>query len=492
MIDIENVNFTYNQEQGKNREGALHDFSLKVQQGECILICGESGCGKTTVTRLINGLIPHYYEGQLSGKINICGQDNQDTPIERISRNVGSIFQNPRSQFFCVDTTSEIAFSCENQGIEEARILKRIDDVSRAMSIENLLGRNIFNLSGGEKQKIACAGVAASLPEIIVMDEPTSNLDLYAISDLAEIVKEWKKEKKTIVIAEHRLSWLNGICDRVIHMTDGRIKKEYSGAEFFSMSKECLNNKGLRDVRNELKDSYMTFPKGLHYIGDSRYEVNQESRRNAYTDIKCESDMHSKSSISLESFSYSYGKKKAFELCDMSIPMNSIVAVVGRNGAGKSTFSKCLCGLMKDFKGKTFIDEKKYSRKNIKKISYIVMQDVNHQLFAEDVEDEVSIGMPQENQDRVDEVLKKLELNELKECHPMSLSGGQKQRVAIASAILADKKIFVFDEPTSGLDYKKMKQTAQLFRSVQEGKIIFIVTHDMELIENCCDYVLRL
>ena len=475
MIDIRNVNFSYNE----RNEGALKNFSMHIEKGECVLICGRSGCGKTTVTRLVNGLIPHYYEGNLTGEVHVCGQDNIGTPVEKISRHVGSVFQNPRSQFFCVDTISEIAFGCENQGLDRNVIMQRVNDVSRSMKIEDLLGRNIFNLSGGEKQKIACAGVAAGIPEVIVMDEPTSNLDLYAIDDLAGIVKAWKNMGITILIAEHRLAWLKGICDRVIFMEDGCICHEYVGADFFSLAENTLGDMGLRSVGDDMRRRYMSLPVGLHYI-ENGHTVSDDGIKSVPG-----------SELGLLDFSFSYGKRKIFEIHDMRIPFNSIVAVIGKNGVGKSTFSRSLCGLTKGCKGDVMLDGEKYSVRKRRKISYMVMQDVNHQLFAEDVEEEAALGVADENQNMVDKVLEELELSEYRQFHPMSLSGGQKQRVAIASAILADKKLIVLDEPTSGLDHRGMQQTAGLLKSVKKERILFVVTHDMELIESCCDYVLR-
>ena len=469
MIDIRSVDFTYN---GRDK-AALRNFSLQIQKGECVLLCGGSGCGKTSVTRLVNGLIPHYYEGSLTGRVYVNGQNNIDTPVEKISGYVGSVFQNPRSQFFCVDTTSEIAFGCENRGMDVDLIMSRVDEVSRAMNIQDLLGRNIFNLSGGEKQKIACAGIAAGMPDVIVMDEPTSNLDLYAIEELAEIVRSWKKAGRTLVIAEHRLSWLRNICDRVVYMEQGQVTGDYSSAEFFDMPDSVLNDMGLRTGRGDIDAGYMACHKGFHYIGDER-------------DISDMSEM-----MEISGLSYSYGKRDAFALSHVEIPVGSIVAVAGRNGAGKSTFARCISGLMKGYKGSVSIDGRKCSRRDLRKLSYMVMQDVNHQLFADDVEDEVTIGMAGDNKALVDDVLKRLDIGELREVHPMSLSGGQKQRVAIASAILADKKLIVFDEPTSGLDHCGMQQTARLLKSVKNGRILFVITHDMELIDHCCDYILK-
>ena len=198
---FKNVSFRY-----KNGDaGALNGLDLAVNEGECELLCGSSGCGKTTVTRLLNGLIPHYYEGELAGGVTVSGRSVSDTAIEDLAGTVGSVFQNPRSQFFCVDTTAEIAFGCENMGLPEDEIRGRISHTVADMRIEKLLDRSIFNLSGGEKQKIACAGVSAMQPQLIVLDEPTSNLDLDAIAELRGIIRHWKEQGKTVVIAEHRL-----------------------------------------------------------------------------------------------------------------------------------------------------------------------------------------------------------------------------------------------------------------------------------------------
>ncbi|MCM1053999.1 MAG: ATP-binding cassette domain-containing protein [Bacteroides sp.] len=168
------------------------------------------------------------------------------------------------------------------------------------------------------------------------------------------------------------------------------------------------------------------------------------------------------------------------------------MAVIGHNGAGKSTFSAALCGLKKGFKGSVTADRKKYSSKNMLKLSYMVMQDVNHQLFSESVAEEIALGTTEENGTKVEELLKQLELSGFKDRHPMSLSGGQKQRTAIASAMMSDRPILILDEPTSGLDYKRMLETARLIQTASREKTVFVVTHDTELIERCCTHILHI
>lgn len=454
MIQLENVNFTYN----NSDKGALKDVSITIGSGECVLLCGESGCGKTTITRMLNGLIPHFYEGEMQGKVTVCGMDVQKEEIYNISQKVGSVFQNPRSQFFCMDTTSEIAFGCENLGLPEKEIRERMNVVADQLEMDLLLDRDIFQLSGGEKQRVACASVSAMMPEVFVLDEPTSNLDIKSIEKLKQVLSFWKDQGKTIVIAEHRLNWLQEVCDRVIYLKDGKVEWDFSMNEFMQFSPAQRKELGLRTMENvaeKFEKEEISIKKGIECID----------------------------------YQFSYDQELVFDIDNFTIPQNEIVAITGLNGAGKTTFVRCLCGLEKKFKGTTVLDGKKYKNKEMLKQCYMVMQDVNHQLFCETVEDEISLGVEDRPEEDKNDVMEQLGVSAFRQRHPMSLSGGQKQRVAIVSAILAEKEILIFDEPTSGLDYRHMIQTAECFKQLKSmGKSVLIISHDWELINKCCTY----
>lgn len=461
MIEMKNVCFTY---AGERTEGGIKDVSLTVARGEAVLLCGCSGCGKTTLTRLMNGLIPHYYEGELSGSVTVSGGIVSDTPLYDMAKSVGSVFQNPCSQFFNVDTDSELAFACENLGMPEQEVRDRVRYTVSELALEPLLGRSIFELSGGEKQKIACGSVSALKPDIIVLDEPTSNLDAEGIRTLKAVIKQWKNEGKTIVIAEHRLHFMEGIADRVLYMKNGSIAEEYKGMEFFEQPLSFYADRGLR-IPNLTLLSRMQ-------------EESQDG--NGYCILK---NMY---------YNYKDGKT-VLDIPKLFLPTGKATAVIGKNGAGKTTLMKSICGLLKHDKGVLELNGKRYRAKKRLSVCYQVMQDVNHQLFTESVLDEVLLSMKQEDEQKAEEILKKLDLLELKELHPISLSGGQKQRVAIASAFAADRELFVFDEPTSGLDFWHMKQVADHIKALTaKGKTVFIVTHDPEFIMACCDHILHL
>lgn len=460
MIELKNVCFTY---AGERADGGIKDVSLTVSKGEVVLLCGCSGCGKTTLTRLINGLIPHYYEGEISGSVTVSGCPVADTPLYDMARSVGSVFQNPRSQFFNVDTDSELAFACENLGMPEQEVRSRVRRVVDELSLTPLLERSIFELSGGEKQKIACGSVGALEPDIVVLDEPTSNLDAEGINTLKNIIRHWKTEGRTIIIAEHRLYFMAGIADRVIYMENGTISEEYSGTEFFGQPFSFYTDRGLR-VPN------------LDCLRQPRKEYPEVDDYYILENIR-------------------YGYKKSDIILDISgarLPVGRATAVIGRNGAGKTTLMRSICGLLKHDKGILIRNGSRLKAKKRLSVCYLVMQDVNHQLFTESVLDEVLLSMKQEDTVKAEAILDSLNLLDFKDMHPMSLSGGQKQRVAIASALAADAEILIFDEPTSGLDYLHMKQVAEnIGKLAAKGKTVIIVTHDPEFILTCCSHIMH-
>lgn len=461
MIEINKVSFFYGEED--SIDNGVRDVSLSIQTGECVVLCGKSGCGKTTLTRLVNGLIPHFYEGKLTGSVTIDGVNVTGQHLSKTARKVGSVFQNPRSQFFNVDTTSELAFGCENLGLSTGEIWRRVEDAAVSFDVDGLMNRSIFELSGGEKQRIACASVYAVHPDVFVLDEPSSNLDAPSVEKLRQILEKLKAEGKTIVISEHRLHYLAALADRFIYMQKGRIADIFRPDEMKAWSGEAFEQKGLRCLSLEiLGKRRLCFP-------------NQSSEALSIRDLECK-----------------YHGKTVLHIPQLSIPKGEILAVVGHNGAGKSTFAGCLCGITKH-RGRFTFGEKTVKAKGRILNSYMVMQDVNHQLFTESVLDEVTLGASDSSGEKVNTILAALELDGLADVHPLTLSGGQKQRVAIAGAMCTGKQLLIYDEPTSGLDFKSMRATCGLIRKAAEQAFLSVlITHDLEFILECCTAVLHI
>ena len=456
MVEIENLSLSY----GNNKK-VLKNISLNIKKGEGILLTGKSGSGKSSIINSINGLAVRYDGASIDGSIRIRNKDIKNLKLYEISMLVSSVFQNPKTHFFNVNTTLELLFYLENIGLSRYEMDKRLTEMLNLFPIEHLLNRDIFKLSSGEKQILCIAASYISGTEIIVLDEPSSNLDEENIKVIKEMLVQLKDKGKTLIISEHRIFYLMDIIDKIFLIKDGEIQSEYTKIDFMKFSTKKLNELGLRDkIKTKL-----TVP-----------------------------EIKNSGNFNVKNIEFKFnGVDNKLLLKNISFEMGKIYGIVGTNGLGKSTLLRCLIGCERKSKDEIYLDGKRLSKTDRIKISSLVMQDVNHQLFTDSVMSEVSLGIKNVEISYVEDILKKLDLYELKDCHPMSLSGGQKQRVAIASVLYKNSKLLFFDEPTSGMDYYNMMNISHLINECKSNeKIIFIVSHDQEFLNSIADYVVYL
>ncbi|WP_150263678.1 ABC transporter ATP-binding protein [Parvimonas micra] len=456
MVEIENLSLSY----GNNKK-VLKNISLNIKKGECILLTGKSGSGKSSIINSINGLAVRYDGASIDGSIRIRNKDIKNLKLYEISMLVSSVFQNPKTHFFNVNTTLELLFYLENIGLSRYEMDKRLTEMLNLFPIEHLLNRDIFKLSGGEKQILCIAASYISGTEIIVLDEPSSNLDEENIKVIKEMLVQLKDKGKTLIISEHRIFYLMDIIDKIFLIKDGEIQSEYTKIDFMKFSTKKLNELGLRDkIKTKL-----TVP-----------------------------EIKNSGNFNVKNIEFKFnGVDNKLLLKNISFEMGKIYGIVGTNGLGKSTLLRCLIGCEQKSKDEIYLDGRRLSKTDRIKISSLVMQDVNHQLFTDSVMSEVSFGIKNVEISYVEDILKKLDLYELKDCHPMSLSGGQKQRVAIASVLYKNSKLLFFDEPTSGMDYYNMMNISHLINECKSNeKIIFIVSHDQEFLNSIADYIVYL
>lgn len=469
LIDFNRVSFAY-----ENGVEGVQDATIAFDAGQVILLCGASGCGKTTMTRLINALAPQYFPGTLSGTVTVAGTDTRATDIAALAGRVGSVFQNPDSQFFTMNVRDELAFACENLAMPPELTRERVESTAREFSLTGLLDRPLADMSGGQRQRVACAAVSAAQPTIVVLDEPTSNLDATAINALRDIVARWKREGRTIVIAEHRLAWLDGLVDTAVILDNGRILHRFTGQQWHDLTDDERRRLGLRPVtRQQLHGIRAT-----HGGGNPRqYGDNPPAYR-----------------VSGFRYRYRHARHDTLDIADMTIPCGAVTTVIGLNGAGKSTFARCLQGLDRRCRGTLIApDDTRLQARQRLNTCTTVLQDVNRELFTESVLAEVMLSQPHEDKQAALNILGSLGLSGLADRHPMSLSGGQKQRVAIAAAIASERPIIIVDEPTSGLDLHHMREVSSLIRGLaRRGRTVVAVTHDPEFALDVSDYVAQL
>lgn len=456
MIKINNVSFLYASEE----VGALKDINLNINAAEFVLFLGSSGSGKTSITRLFNALIPDFYDGNLSGSLTVDGKNTSEYTIQELSHTVGSVFQDPRSQFFAMDTTGELAFSCENAGLRREETLSRIKDAVELFEIERLLGKSVLSLSSGEKQIIAIASVYARRSKILVFDEPSANLDNNSVEKLRKILQKLKAKGHTIIISEHRIHYLTDLCDRAVIIENGKIKQEMSGDMLRNQTNEALHKIGLR---------------AIHMDGFLNMQNEAKS---------------GESLLKLKNISFQYKNgKRLLENVNMDIASGEVLGITGQNGTGKTTLLEIICGIRKQNNGDIYIHGKNCKAKERIENTYFVMQDSDYQLFTESVEKEIVLGCKMEGalEAKGKKVLESMNLTEYLERHPASLSGGQKQRLCIAVACMKDADIICFDEPTSGLDYNSMLNVVGLLSNLaMQGKAVIVTSHDQEFLSSCC------
>ena len=449
---------------------------LDVGQGECILLCGASGSGKTTLTKCINGLVPSFELGlRRTGELRTLGMDPASCELWELARRVGSVFQNPKSQFYHLSSTDELAFGLEVAGASPDLIDCRMCEVVDALGIESLLGRDVSRMSGGEKQALVFASIAVADPDLYVLDEPTANLDERAASVLHDQIARVLAQGKTVVVAEHRLSFLSDLVTRAVLVEGGRVVREMGRGELASLTEEERRNLGLRATK----------PDQLPPL---------EPCARPPADAAPVAD-----GLSLRNLCVMRGHAPVFPPVSLDVARGVVAAVVGPNGAGKSTLLRGIAGLERKDAGQLLLDGRQLTRKMRRSSCSMVMQDVNHQLFCDSVWGECELSCRRRGttedvlRQDIGKTLRSLDLAGLAQRHPLSLSGGQKQRLAVACALLSERPVVLLDEPTSGLDLRHMiEMSALLRRLASAGRSVVVATHDREFIAQCCDVTYEL
>ena len=481
MIDVASLSFSYVSELTGDRVEALKDVELSADAGSLTLVCGASGCGKSTLMKALTGLVPQMTPGELDGVVRINGRNLADVALTDVGHLCSSVFQNPRTQFFCDTVAEELAFCGENYGRERATLRQQSERAAKLMGISHLMERKLTTLSGGQLQKVALACALASGAPVLLADEPTSNLDPAAISEVRAALKVLKEQGLTIVVVEHRLHFLRGLADQVLLMEGGRVTRRWSGAEFFSMGQAQRRSLGLRTLVDPGPPETWV---GQVQAGRQEKQVGRQENREASP---------SQVRLSCRGLSFAYGASPVFEGLDADFPAGQITCIAGANGVGKTTLVRVLCGLAAPSSGTISMDGVPASRKTRRSACALVMQDTGRQLFSDTLAGELTIGASHASGQSGEQLLADFDLANLGERHPLSLSGGQKQRLVIAAARATGRPIVILDEPTSGVDARHLDSiTATLRRIADEGAAVVVVTHDGEFAAACADRLITL
>ncbi|MCP1638444.1 energy-coupling factor transport system ATP-binding protein [Streptococcus gallinaceus] len=463
IITADALTFTYH----PTNQLACQIDSLKIFPGECILVVGPSGSGKSTFLKLLNGLAPEYFGGSLSGKLTIAGLEVGQESTDILAQQVASVFQHPSSQFFHTIVEHELVLPCEQKEMPRPEIAKKLQEVCQNFELENLLKRSIHTLSGGEQKRLALACASMQDTPILVLDEPTANLDAAGAATIQTQIQQLKSAGKTILVAEHRLNnWID-LADRILYFSERRLEKIFTRDNIQKMSPDQRKNLALRSL---------DLTEAKQHI---QHKIHQSSK------------LESKNGLFIEKLPVRTKGQASGLLTELAVPAGTVIGLVGANGSGKSSLAQQLVGL-RAVRNESILwnDTPQSAPERLQHMS-LLLQDVRLQLFAPTVEQELRLGST--SLDQLESIRQALKLDHLMNRHPASLSGGEQQRLLLATSLLSGKDFLILDEPSSGLDYLQMLEVAQLLQQAkQHGQTILLISHDSELLDLVCDSIIDL
>ncbi|SMC24664.1 energy-coupling factor transport system ATP-binding protein [Clostridium acidisoli DSM 12555] len=482
-IEAKNIDYYYPREEKKT----LESINFIIEKGDFVLLTGESGSGKSTLAKCISGSIPNFYGGTIGGQIYLNGKLIKDIEHVERAKEITMVFQDPERQLVMNKVHREIAFGLENVGIEENKIKRRVFEAMQYSNLLQLAYRDINTLSGGEKQKVAIASALSYMPNCIILDEPTSQLDPSAAFEVCELVKRINEELGiTIIVIEQRIDKWFDVADKIMVMEKGR-------KIFFGNKEEMYDEKSGK--LEKFLPTYLKLSKFLQLNNrpEGLKNIRKSIRNFKFAKPIVEEKKVEKEAIQVKNLSCKYGEVEAIKDLSLSVNCMDFLAILGSNGAGKSTFMKTIIGLNK-YKGSIKIFEKEVSKIKLTELSKIVgyvSQNPNDYLTKDTVYEELKFTLDNhklKEYEVIDEVLKALKIYEFKDKNPRDLSGGQRQRVAVASILVLNPKILMLDEPTRGMDINAKKDLGEILKNLNKsGTTIILITHDADFAAEYCN-----
>jgi energy-coupling factor transporter ATP-binding protein EcfA2 len=507
LIKIEDLTFYYSD----TTRPALKDVSLRVRDGEFVLLTGPSAGGKSSLCRCLNGLIPHFYGGTISGRVTVAGLDTLESSTRELAGRVGFVFQDPENQLVSMDVEREVAFGLENLGFPRDLIAKRLEESLDTLGIASLRRRALSELSGGEKQKVAIASVLALHPSVLILDEPTSELDPKGAEEVLSVVTRLNHELGlTVILVEHRLDRVLQYADRLIVIDGGEITLDGRVSDVLTDRYQELDSLGvgippLIRLFQELRKRDAAIDRVPLTVKEGRAMLEKLLEKHApLTDSGGEPrGAGGENLIEARNLWYAYPNGlTALKDVRLEIRGGEFVAIMGRNASGKTTLAKHFNRLLVPTKGRIRVagtDTREATIAELARKVGFVFQNPNDHLFADTVYDEITFTLKvlgfasQEIARRTAKALEMFHLGELKGCYPRSLSGGEKQRVALASVLAAGPRILILDEPTRGLEYRLKVELMRFLKDYcSRGNAVVLVSHDVEIVAEYAQRVILL